>query len=355
MTPWAATRVKRRFRMCNLSGGVTRRTSRLRFAFVAALFALVTATSGNLHALAGSADLAWNAPPECPTRDEVLAEVDRVLAGSREARVPAAANVDVATTVNGRWSAVLRINSRDGQGERRFEADTCMEIASATALILAVTVENGAPPPAPAIAHEEEAAAVSERRAMPEAARSIAPARASQVVAAVAGLVDDGTMPGAPATGMEIALGGSLAFSKGHLRALAGLAFYPTEATAAGSAGESAKVSLMAVSARACALIPWGRFEWGPCLGGEIASMNASGAGPAQTFQPASAHRVWGAATGGVHAAWNYSRLVAVFARAEGVFSLARTRFVLTPDNSVVHEPARVAGRAAVGIELRFF
>jgi hypothetical protein len=327
----------------------------MRCEFGAAFFALVTATSGNANANAAIADLAWNAPPECPTRDEVLAEVDRVLAGSQEARAPAAAHVDVAAMVNGRWSAVLQINARDGQGERRFEADTCVEIASATALILAVTLENGAPPPAPAVAREEAPAAVSERRAMPEAARTLAPARASQVVAAVAGLVDDGTMPGVPATGMEIALGGSLAFSKGHLRALAGLAVYPTQTTPAASAGESAKVSLLAVSARACALIPRDRFEWGPCLGGEIDSMSASGAGPAQTFQPASAHRVWGAATGGVNAAWNYSRLVAVFARAEGVFSLARTRFVLAPDNSVVHEPARVAGRAAFGIEFRFF
>jgi hypothetical protein len=46
---------------------------------------------------------------------------------------------------------------------------------------------------------------------------------------------------------------------------------------------------------------------------------------------------------------------VAVFARAEGVFSLAQTRFVLTPDNSVVHEPARVVVRAGLGLELRFF
>ncbi len=327
----------------------------MRCELVAAFFALVTATGGNAHAIAGSADLAWNAPPECPTRDDVLAEVDRVLAGSHETRVLTAAHVDVAATANGRWTAVLQIDSRDGQRRRQFDADTCVEIASATALILAVAVENGAPPPAPAIAREEAPAAVSERRAPPEAVRSIAPARASQVIAAVAGLVDDGTMPGAPATGMEIALGGSLAFSKGHLRALAGLAVYPTQTTPAGSAGESAKVSLLAVSARACALIPRDRFEWGPCLGGEIESMNASGAGPAQTFQPASAHRVWGAATGGVHGSWNYSRLVTVFARAEGVFSLARTRFVLTPDNSIVHEPARVAGRAALGIELRFF
>jgi hypothetical protein len=327
----------------------------VRFGSIAALLALVTATSGNAHAQAGSPDLAWNAPPECPTRDEVLAEVDRVLAGSHQARVPAAAHVDVATTVNGRWSAVLRINARDGQGERQFEADTCVEIASATALILAVAAENGAPPPAPAIVHEEAPAAVSEKRAMLEEARSVPPGRGSQVVAAVAGLVDGGTMPSAPAAGMEIALGGSLAFSKGYLRALAGLALYPTQTTAAGSTGESAKVSLLTVSIRACALIPRRRFEWGPCLGGEIESMNASGAGPAQTFQPGSAHRVWGAAVGGVHGSWNYSRLVAVFARAEGVFSLARTRFVLTPDNSPVHEPARVAGRAGVGIELRFF
>jgi hypothetical protein len=328
----------------------------VRFGFVAALLALVTATSGNAHALAGSPDLGWNAPPECPTRDEVLAEVDRVLAGSRETRIPAAANADVAATVNGRWSAVLRINARDGQGERRFEADTCREIASATALILAVTVENGAPPPpAQALVHEEPPATVSVKRAMPEEARSVPPARVSQALAAVAGLIDDGAMPRAPAGGMELALGGRLAFSKGYLRALAGLAVYPTQTTATGSAGESAKISLLEVSVRACGLIPRGRFEWGPCLGGEIESMSASGAGPAQTFQPASAHRVWGAAVGGFHASWSTSRLVAVFARAEGIFSLARTRFVLTPDNAVVHEPARVAGRVGFGIELRFF
>jgi hypothetical protein len=285
----------------------------------------------------------------------VLAEVDRVLVESHEPRVPTAAHVDVAITMNGRWGAVLRIDARDGHGERQFEADTCGQIASAAALILAVAAENGAPPPAPAVVTEEVPAAVSARRATPEDARGVPPAGGSQIVAAVAGLVDDGTMPRAPAAGIEIALGGSLTFSKGRLRALAGLSLYPTQTTAAGSGGESAKVSLLAVSARACALIPRGRFEGGPCLGGEIESMNASGAGPAQVFQPATAHRAWGAVAGGVHASWNYSHLVAVFARAEGVFSLAQTRFVLTPDNSVVHEPARVVLRAGLGLELRFF
>lgn len=287
----------------------------------------------------------WNAPTGCPTRENVLAEMAQVLAGARGERVHTMARADVVLLDSGLWSMRLSVDTGDAHSERQFKAETCAEAASAAALILAVSIEGDARvavPPGPAVA----------KRSEPGRGPSV---WASQLIATAAGLVDAGMMPNAPAPGVEASLGWSLASSKLRLRALAGLATEAGQRAAIGSGAAGGHFSLVTVSARACSSIARGRFDAGPCLGGEFESMSASGVGPVATFQPTSAHRVWGAIVGGVIGAWTYSRAVAIFARGEAIFSLAETRFVLTPDNTAVHRPSRWAGRAAIGIELRFF
>jgi hypothetical protein len=73
--------------------------------------------------------LTWNSPPDCPSREQVLAEVARVLAGSHQPRIPATARVDVARTEGGRWQAALSVDARDAHSERNLEAESCEAIA----------------------------------------------------------------------------------------------------------------------------------------------------------------------------------------------------------------------------------
>jgi len=87
-------------------------------------------------------ELEWNAPAGCPKQEDVLAEVRRIV-GSGEVRrkVHATANV---SSDGGRWS--LSLKTEDG-GERTLDGHSCKAVASAAALVLALTLQTDAPPP----------------------------------------------------------------------------------------------------------------------------------------------------------------------------------------------------------------
>lgn len=118
----------------------------------AALAACVWATS----ARAGDSPLSltWIVPPGCPTEAEVAADVTRRLAGSISAR-PVLARAEV-TVHKDSWRVVLSTQQSGATGRRVLEGPTCAAVASATALILALTIDPQAaaqnasvPPPPP--------------------------------------------------------------------------------------------------------------------------------------------------------------------------------------------------------------
>jgi hypothetical protein len=311
--------------------------------------------------------LTWNGPAGCPSRDEVLGETSRILGprGTRADRAPAIARVDVRPVDGGGWLGVLRVDAGEAHGERRFEGDTCAAIASAAALILAVFLEEEAYPTsrqAPGIPtlplSLPVAVPVPSPGVVPGGARDRRPTAAQQwhrqLAATAAGSIDAGTMPSPAVAGLEIGLGVGLEGTTWRLGAQAGFADYSGQTVVLPSTG-GGRFSLLSVSARGCAAWVRGRLELGPCLGAEIERMGATGSGPVETFTPGSAERTWATALAGGTAGWRLSHNFMAFARAEAVLSPTRTRFVLTPGNVVVHEPSRVAGRFAVGLEMRFF
>jgi hypothetical protein len=325
--------------------------------FVGALFAVEArtdvraATPGESMSVA----LTWNAPAECPTEAEVLAEVARVLDGRRKDRVAVATRVDVERTPSARWRGTISLEIRDARSTRGFEAETCAGIASGAALIIAVTVEGGALPPSsssppPATAPPDATVATVVKTASPPP-----PALPSQLVVTTAGVLDTGLMPGTAAAGVEGALGWSRHLPVGRVRALVGAAYFPGRTTAPGSAGEGGQFSLLALSLRVCGAAAFGRFQAGPCLGAEMSRMSASGFGPATRFEEGDASSWWGAGVAGAAASWSLSPGLAVFARGEMVVTAAQQRFVVQPGSALVHSPARAAGRAALGIQLLFF
>jgi hypothetical protein len=162
-------------------------------------------------------------------------------------------------------------------------------------------------------------------------------------------------MPGGLAAGGEAALGWNLRTPTWRLGALVGAGYFPARAAALAATGEGGRFSLLTLSLRACASAVRGRFEAGPCAGGELDRMSASGFGPAAWFEAANASAWWGAGLVGVTASWSVSPLLAVVARGEAVLTPAQQRFVRQPGAVLVHSPAQLAGRVALGIELRFF
>jgi hypothetical protein len=308
-----------------------------------ALLVLAAAADAVAQPTSSPVSLTWNSPVDCPSREQVLAEVARVLGGAHEARIPAIARADVARTNTGRWQAALRVEARDVHSERNLEAESCEAIASGVALIVAVAVEGSVPPLAPPASTPK----------VPDAApaESGASSHASQLLVAAAGVIDDGTMPPI-AGGGEAALGWSYATPSWRARALAGASYFPS-ASKNIATREGGTFTLFAPFARLCWSIARGPFDIGPCLGGEIDRMSGQGFGP-PPIQPLDNNATWGSAVGTALASWSLSGPIAVFARADGIVPLAQPTFRLLPDTNV-HQPALPAWRAAFGVELRFF
>jgi hypothetical protein len=330
-----------------------------RSVFVAALLAMTTAARARAETKVESVAFAWNAPAECPTGEQVLAEVARVIRGRQE-RVAVRVHVDVERTPSARWQGLVSLDTADAHGERRFEAESCTAIASASALIIALTVEGGAllppeePPPAPAAPAPPPVAIAARPQPIEKPAPPRPSQRPSQFIIAAAGAIDAGVMPGGAAGGGELALGFSLYTASWRVRTLGGAAYFPVGSNTLAATGEGGRFSLFTLSLRACLSGIRGRLDLGPCVGGEIESMSAAGFGPPDRFEAASGSSWWAAGVAGALASWRVSPLLAVVVRGEAVFTPTPQRFVVQPGSVLVHSPAQIAGRATAGIELRF-
>jgi hypothetical protein len=339
-----------------------RRFSRQRLAVAGLLLALVPSPA-RATTVFSSVTLTWKAPAGCPSEAEVLIGVARVLDEGRRDRVAVTARVDVERTRPSRWRGLVSLDTADGRGDRVFEAESCAAVASAAALIIAVTAEGAAserapaeprpraPPPAPAAAPSPPMV-IQGARATAAPSR---PAPRSELMVAAAAVMDVGVMPDGPAGGGEVSLGIGLGRAGWRLRASIGGAYFPAQTTMLAAGGEGGRFALLSLSLRACGLAARGRFEAGPCLGGQLDRMSASGVGSSTLFDAEQASGWWGAGLAGAAASWRLSPLLALFARGEAVLTPAEPRFVLQPGTVVVHTPSRTAGRAALGIELRFF
>ncbi len=101
--------------------------------------------------------LTWDAPSECPSAESVAAEFATLLGGPTRPPTTArlTAHAQVARVGPDIWTITLSTLLDDVQGERRLEGHSCQSVASAAALILALTLDPTAAerlkpgPPAP--------------------------------------------------------------------------------------------------------------------------------------------------------------------------------------------------------------
>lgn len=284
----------------------------------------------------------WQAPPGCPTADRVETEVEANLVRSGAVMVPVVAMVSVREQTAGRWQASLLFQAGYTRAERKFEAESCEAIASASALIITLWVEGGpdTPPPAAVAQDSERPTAI---------APGVAPRR-TPFVLMLNGLLDRGTMPDPPAGGMEAAGGPTWMVSGWRLRALAGLSFFPKRRTPLSTDADQANFELFDVSGRGCATVGNDRFEVGPCAGAGLSIMHGSGTALQDRTQ------LWLSLLGSALAAWSISPAVAVFARADLVFPATPGTFLGVGGNgNTVYKVPAVAVRGALGLELRFW
>jgi hypothetical protein len=328
------------------------------------------AASGLALAAGSTGDivLVWNAPATCPDRAAVVADVRRLLGGdpSRGATTRA----DVVELGPERWSVRLVIEMNGVTGERSFEAESCVSLASATALILAWTIDpvraraasrpaldrgdrerDGggdapvvSPPPAPSVPPPSSEP--------PPASRPPAP-RFLRGLLAATGTVDVGALPRV-AAGAEVTAGALV----GPIRVeVAGVDWLSQDALAN---GQGAQLHMLSGLARGCYRVTPSRarkIELAPCLGGELEAISSSGIGATGAFQSLQRTTIWGAFRGDVLFAWAFAGPLALRATAGVAFAPAPPTFVVEqPGNTTtpVRQNGSLAGRGSLGLEVHF-
>ena len=106
---------------------------------IAATFAILVGSAA--RAAEAPLTLTWTAPAQCPARDEVVADVTRRLASGDSSKAPVVARAIVKQHKDGTWHVTLTTEQSGARGQRSLQAKTCAEVASATALILALTID----------------------------------------------------------------------------------------------------------------------------------------------------------------------------------------------------------------------
>jgi hypothetical protein len=332
---------------------------RLAVAVIAALAA--SGFAGGRVATAGAERVAliWNAPAACPPTQSILDEVERTGAGSGKEIAPVAAVVNVLAPAlpDGRWAANMVVHSHGKRAERLFQAESCMALASAAALIIGLAAEDAGDSPPPA--GPAGAVPAAAQRADTALAATSAPGLANpgsgwkslgpQLL--VGGILDSGTMPDAPAMGVEAAAGASWASSIWRLRLATGATFFPTQDLPNQNVAyvPYGRYWLISFSGRGCLTAMLHRFELGPCVGGELVFMNAS-----IDTTSMSDTQYWASPLFSAVAALTVASRLVVFARTDLAVPTTHREFHGLYTYEVYKLPS-FALRGAVGLELRFF
>lgn len=371
--------------MTNDRGGV-RRSSGLGLVRGAGPGALVSAVGlaglclFPAHAIAAEPSpvtLAWHVPDDgasCPTREQMLGEIDRVLGPPQGPRTSVTAEGHVERGKRGTFRVRLTLVTEGKRAEREFGAASCVEAAGAAALIVALTVDASVrppdtapftaptptapaePPPEPPVAPPPPKVAAQAAPPRPASAAPVRPAapppRRSTFAAGVAGsgAVESGVLPSATGGGQITAFAAaSLLRTEAELSV-----FAPTEALVVEPAGRGGSFSALTFGGRVCALFTYGRLAAGPCGSALVVNVSATGLGAVETRTETV---TWAGVGGDALVLVRLGGPVSLRARMGGAGMLDRPSFVLDAGGTrvAVHRPASSSFTGSIGVELHFF
>lgn len=297
--------------------------------------------------------LEWSAPGECPSGDHVEREVERLLGDATPPREPyLRASARVRLEASGLWNVDLRTEGPLGAGQRTLSAESCVALADATALILALAVnptrveanQSAARPEPPSSAQPPPVVRPPDTTPTP---RLNSP-RAYALVADASATVDIGTLPAAaPGVAAHLAL---IPSSISHIRLEIGAGIF-LDSAATRPAPRSGNFSLRTFDAGGCWVARSGRLEFGACADAELAWLSAEGLYESVTSP---GHAEWCVllVRGTVGYVWS---VWAIRADVGAALNTSRPEFVSAGDQQgLIHQPARYTARGALGIELRF-
>lgn len=338
--------------------------------------------------------LRWTAPPGCPGEAALSARIDRLLGGppaSTDRRLDAAGVVE-ATPQGFRLEVTLSSGASGTESTRILQGATCEAVTDAGALVIALAFDpdavaaqelkraesdagapsgpdaapadpSGAPLPAPTepIRIPVPLPPASSTEASPDPAPPpSAPASRPSFSVLAALLGDAGALTDA-AAGFRAGL--SLGLGAYHV--VASFEAFPSSRRALPDRPDKgAEMRLFAGALSGCRRVfPWTRAEPPPpgiagsellaCVGAELGEMRGAGFG---ITAPGSAGVLWAAPRAMLRADVAIESWLAITVDLGIAVPLDRRRFVLdlSEGRAIVHEPSPVAGRAGLGLALRF-
>lgn len=320
--------------------------------------------AGSLAAQVARAEtFVWNAPPGCPSHDEVERHLARIAQHGTSGAARIAVDVEGPP-----WRATIRFVDGRERGTRRLEAATCEELAEAAALVMAVAIDREEAPPAPVPPPAPDALAKpASAPAAPPPAPVSRPAAASGDAPTPAAKPSD---DGAP----HLDVGLALAAQSGLLPSLAGggalsatlhvgkieltgtgalFAESTTSTNDAGGRSVTAAFRAWTIDARiGRSFWPTASLRFAPALGIGLSRLSGAGAGASTNT---TAEDWLPTPFVGGEASLRLGERIAPFLGIDAGLPLGRSAFAFRGLASPVHEPAEVVVRAAAGVRFDVF
>ena len=293
---------------------------------------------------AGAFTFSWQAPAGCPSRDEVSAEIARLLGGS--IRVAQGGDIKArAVVAHGQtWALTIETELAGRPGRRSIEAASCQDLADATALIIALMID-----PEAVAAH-----ATQPRPMAPPPPAQAAPAlqkkpRTMQYLVGIHAAGSQGTLPS-----VDVGLGGGIGLAgrlwRVELRGTYGLR-RDQKAMAPAPPGAYGQFNFTAAALAGCFNLGREGLAFGPCADAELGVVSAKGVNVSQSLP---ADTTWLALGGGVYAAVSLGHHLSLPLHLDVLAPLRRSEFVFKGVPGRVFQAPVVGGRISVGIELHF-
>lgn len=297
--------------------------------------------------------LRWEAHEGCPDAEAVRAEVRRLLGEAARAQAPL--SVDAVVTRDDAGSHLsLTLEGGESAGRRELSAARCDELASATALIVALAVDPEAVDPA-ALEQLEGATQEAPRettepapipaatRAPPETATEASAGPAPHLSAAAAFILDAGSLPSI-APGLDAALGFRLA----RTRLEVGVTYLLPNDAETGGRRPAAELRLLAGKLAVCQTLLGERRSLAACAAAELGSLMGSGGDITERRDGSS---LWLAA----HLSLTGALPIVDGLALQGGLGVALPlrRPVFTVENlGPVHQPSSIGGRLWLGLRV---
>ena len=292
----------------------------------------------------GALTFSWQAPADCPSREDLRAEIARLLGG--DIRVPRDGDIKArAVVAHGQtWSLAIDTELAGRPGHRSIEAASCQDLANATALIIALMIDPDA-----VAAHATPPKPIP---APPSVQAGPAPAEQPRAVEYLAGIHVAGSYGTSPS--VDVGLGGGIGLAgrrwRAELRGTYGLR-REQKAMAAAPAGAYGRFGFTAATLAACFNLGRDGLAFGPCADYELGVISARGVGVSESLP---AQTLWSALGAGADAAIRLGSHFSLPLHVDVLARLRRTEFVFKNEPGRVFQAPAVGVRIGLGVELHF-